>query len=34
MKNIFKAVFVIIGTIVGAGFATRTRDVFVFWKKR
>ena len=31
MKEIFKATFVIIGTVIGAGFATRTRDVFIFW---
>lgn len=32
MKNIGKVVFVIIGTIIGAGFASRKRDLFIFWK--
>lgn len=30
MKNIFKIVFVIIGTIIGAGFASRERDTNFF----
>jgi len=28
--NIFKVVFVIIGTIIGAGFASRSGNIFVF----
>ncbi len=31
MKNILKVVFVIIGTIIGAGFASRKRDIPIFW---
>ena len=31
MKNILKILFVIIGTIIGAGFASRKRDILVFW---
>ena len=37
MKNILKVVFVIIGTMIGAGFASRSRDVPVFlflWNRR
>lgn len=29
-KNILKVVFVIIGTMIGAGFASRARNVFIF----
>lgn len=35
MKNILKVVFVIIGTVIGAGFASRKRDISFFcgiWK--
>ena len=32
MKQILKVVFVIIGTIIGAGFASRTRNLSIFWK--
>lgn len=32
MKQVLKVVFVIIGTIIGAGFASRKRDIFVFWE--
>lgn len=35
MSNIIKITFAIIGIIIGAGFATRTGDLFVFlyiWK--
>ena len=28
--SVLKVVFVIIGTIIGAGFASRSRDIFVF----
>ena len=28
--SILRVVFVIIGTIIGAGFASRSRDIFVF----
>lgn len=31
MKEILKVVFVIIGTIIGAGFASRKRNLFIFW---
>lgn len=31
MKQILKVVFVIIGTIIGAGFASRKRNLFIFW---
>ena len=30
LKNIYKAIFVIIGTIIGAGFASRTRNICIF----
>lgn len=30
LKNIYKITFVIIGTIIGAGFASRARDLYVF----
>lgn len=30
LKNICKATFVIIGTIIGAGFASRTRNLYIF----
>lgn len=30
LKNISKVTFVIIGTIIGAGFASRTRDLHFF----
>lgn len=30
MKNVLKVVMVIIGTTIGAGFASRTRDFFIF----
>ena len=30
LKNIYKATFVIIGTIIGAGFASRSGDLYVF----
>lgn len=29
-KNICKATFVIIGTIIGAGFASRTGNIYIF----
>lgn len=32
MKQILKVVFVIIGTIIGAGFASRTRDLSILWQ--
>lgn len=31
MGQVLKVVFVIIGTIIGAGFASRKRDIFIFW---
>lgn len=30
MKNILKVVFVIVGTIIGAGFASRKRNTPIF----
>lgn len=36
MKNILKVVFVIIGTIIGAGFASRKGNIFILrsiWNK-
>lgn len=36
MKDILKVTFVIIGTIIGAGFASRKRNIFIFcgiWHK-
>lgn len=33
MVNVFKVIFMIIGTIVGAGLASRERNIFVFWYK-
>lgn len=32
MIDIIKILFVIIGGFVGAGFASRKRNLFVFWK--
>ena len=32
MKQIAKITFVIIGTIIGAGFASRAGNLFVLWK--
>lgn len=32
MKQVLKVVFVIIGTIIGAGFASRKRNLLIFWK--
>ena len=32
MKNIIKVVFVIIGTMVGAGFASRKGNIYFFWQ--
>jgi uncharacterized membrane protein YkvI len=32
MLQILEIVFVIIGTIIGAGFASRKRNIFIFWK--
>lgn len=34
MKNTLKILFVIIGTIIGAGFASRKRNIFILWKIR
>lgn len=31
MNQMLKVVFAIIGTIIGAGFASRKRDLFIFW---
>jgi uncharacterized membrane protein YkvI len=31
MKNTLKVIFVIIGTIIGAGFSSRKRNIFIFW---
>lgn len=31
MINAFKVIFMIIGTIVGAGLASRKGNIFVFW---
>lgn len=31
MKQIIKVVLVIIGTIIGAGFASRKRNLSIFW---
>ena len=36
MKDILKVTLVIIGTIIGAGFASRKRNIFIFrniWSK-
>lgn len=36
MKNVLKVVFVIIGTIIGAGFASRERNISILlyvWDK-
>ncbi len=32
MKQIAKIIFVIIGTIIGAGFASRARNLLILWK--
>lgn len=31
MNNILKVLFVIIGTIIGAGFASRKRNILILW---
>ncbi len=30
LKNILKTTFVVIGTVIGAGFASRTGNLYVF----